>query len=456
MSIKGVIFSNQKVSAADHGRLFRRLFSDGVLYGCSASTSTTTSGGVITAASCTISSGSIIACGRLINISSDESIDIPLPNPSQARKVRITGVIDLSRIAEKDEFEQFTFRVDTAATVETLPALVQQDINNGSNTYEFMFLMMDQAANGALTITQRMGESEGGGTTPEPSPVSFPTYTYTGDHEIKTLSDGSWVIVLKTTGDLQFSNFAGASKLDIFAVGGGGAGSAVGAGGGGGGYTSTVKNVNAVLNTTYGVTVGAGGSAGNYAVTPRVEPQAGGASSVVLNGSTIISANGGQPGSFTGSGMGIGGDGGSGGSGLCSPLFCPVGGSDGSNGYAYNSSTQGSDGASQYAGHGQGTTTRAFGDPDGEIYAGGGAGGSKYAWDTSNNKAVFTDEAYWNSVGKTTRAPGGGGRTGGPQDGMGDWTPGVGGSPRDGTGGGGGASRTRGSSGVVLVRAHKE
>jgi hypothetical protein len=160
----------------------------------------------------------------------------------------------------------------------------------------------------------------------------------------------------------------GVTHADLFLVGGGGGGNA---GGGGGGYTGTWLNVKlddvpGYDNGSIPYSVGQGGAG----VTGNNNgPSTGQSGGKTRFGSDDTYEVDGGLGAFTSSGNTVreGGDGGSGGgaSGSTNQLI-GAGGSDGSNGGA----GQRGDG-----GVGQGTTTRAFGDPEGEIYAGGGGGG---------------------------------------------------------------------------------
>ena len=149
----------------------------------------------------------------------------------------------------------------------------------------------------------------------------------------------------------------GFSSMDAFAVGGGGLGSSsdysnkTGGGGGGGGYTKTVKGIAITPGQTLACTVGPG-------ATSSVN---GNPSTIVRNGTTLISAGGGKGIQKSSSGS----DGGSG------------GGSGNSSGDGYPGGSDGRDGGgSLYVGSGQGSTTRAFGEPSGTLYAGGGGGGA--------------------------------------------------------------------------------
>lgn len=210
-------------------------------------------------------------------------------------------------------------------------------------------------------------------TTDYSTAISFntiPEFTYTGDFEIVndsdepiTVSQGNWKIRFLTSGTLTFTNLNGAEGgIDVFLVGGGGGtkwsvGGNIYSGGAGGGYTQTGKAIPVTTNTPYQIDIGSGGiGAADGGTTSAFGLSAGG---------------GGHP---TGSSGAAGGSGGGGyvhanASGT-SASGAGNGGSDGSDGV-----TAGSGGGGD-GGKGQGTTTREFGEENGKLYAGGGAGAS--------------------------------------------------------------------------------
>ena len=201
---------------------------------------------------------------------------------------------------------------------------------------------------------------------------------------------------------------AGVSVVDVFAVGGGGSGGfgydEYAGGGGGGGYTKTVKGLSVVPKTIIPITVGAGGM-----WTSTNAKTDGGTSSF---GDYVIALGGKTANSLSGA------DGGSGGGGTDVEYGDGVaGGSDGANGL----------GSYYNGGKGQGTTTRAFEETDGELFAGGGGGG------------------------RGGRGGAGGGGTGSGNTKAGNGTPNTG-------GGGGGTGSNKydyagiGGSGIVIVR----
>lgn len=208
----------------------------------------------------------------------------------------------------------------------------------------------------------------------------IPEFTYSGTCEVvedddTIISDianykGNWKIRFLTSGTLSFSNLYGAANgIDVFLVGGG-AGSSEKTSGGGGGYTLTSTVNSLSTGTDYAITIGAGNT-GNTD---------GGSSSAF--GET---ADGGKHGYVTGSGPWkcYGGNGGTGGS------VGAVSATDGANG---NTGTPAAS-TSFYAGTGQGTTTREFGENTGKLYATG--GGSNHTGNRANN----TGDGAFNSTG---------------------------------------------------------
>ena len=221
-------------------------------------------------------------------------------------------------------------------------------------------------------------------------------------------------------------------NLDIFLVGGGGAGAHCGTtnghetalGGGGGGYTATYRNVSFTRRRLYTAIVGAGGTGSTTSETD------GGSTSFMGK-----SVQGGKHGicgdSDTRTSLG-GGNGGSGGGGYAGGN----GGSDGKNGESGSRSIYK---VSHPGGTGQGSTTRAFGEPNGELFSGGGG-----AYPNRNK------DGY--SYGKG--GSGGGGAGGGDYDWNNSGSPGA-----ANTGGGGGgagfalnASGGSGGSGIIKLR----
>ena len=174
----------------------------------------------------------------------------------------------------------------------------------------------------------------------------------------------------------------GCNHIDIFCVGGGGAGRHSdyagstynhGGGGGGGGYTKIVSNLSVSAGQSISIVVG-NGSATYY--------NNGGNSSISRSGVLLCNADGAKYDSSYGWAMNPG-DGGSGGGG----------GAEHNARRAYNGAGGGSNGSDGIPitdlqvtmnGKGQGTTTRAFGESSGTLYAGGGGGGATLQYSGTN------------------------------------------------------------------------
>lgn len=203
------------------------------------------------------------------------------------------------------------------------------------------------------------------------SSAGVPQFTYTGNYKIITDAEG-WRVKFLSSGTLTMLNTA---IVDVFLVGGGGTGSnyissptpegnnqyiriRYGAGGGAG-YTLTQKELTLSAGSSYTVTVGLSGQ--STSIAPQNPSEWGGETYTAAGGESVSSGNA------------QGGDGGSGGAGsgfyetypngsYYSGYKQALGGSDGGNGA--NRITAG--------GTGQGTTTREFGSPSGDLYASGG------------------------------------------------------------------------------------
>ena len=192
----------------------------------------------------------------------------------------------------------------------------------------------------------------GGGSYAISAPIMGVDFTWDGgDNTCQVIdeSSGNWQMRFLSSGNLKFLNNR---LIDEFLVGGGGCGATVNHNswsslmGGGSGYTKTVKSVVLVAETVYPIVVGAGSNAANQ--------QAGTSSAFGA------SAAGGFSGGESNTSSKNGGSGGSNGSSSNLPSLV-TGGTDGSNGGGYS------------PGIGQGTTTRAFGESNGDLYSNGGS-----------------------------------------------------------------------------------
>lgn len=152
--------------------------------------------------------------------------------------------------------------------------------------------------------------------------------------------------------------------IDVFLVGGGGGAGSSYCGAGGAGYTTTVRSVVVAANTAYPIVVGA---AGTQTYTVQSDGGTSSAFSAVANGGHH-SVSGDKTWKKTGA------NGGSGGGGQYAD-----GGTDGSDGATGDTA----------GGKGQGTTTREFGEADGDLYASGGGGNLKATVPNSGNGGYY-------------------------------------------------------------------
>ena len=205
-------------------------------------------------------------------------------------------------------------------------------------------------------MIQTEGIFSGGGVTT--APILGTDFLWSGDSDTLQVIDGDpWRMKLLSSG--SFTPLRD-MVVDAFLVGAGGGKGYTHCGAGGSGYTTTVRPIVLAANTAYQITIGAAGTNGPTTATNGTE---GGTTSAFA-----ASAPGGK-GSNAGksSAKAVGADGGSGGGGLnVSGVHANSSTADGG--------TDGEDGttATTAGGTGQGTTTREFGEADGDLYASGG------------------------------------------------------------------------------------
>lgn len=216
-------------------------------------------------------------------------------------------------------------------------------------------------------------------------PIIGEDFNWTGgDGTYQVLDDGGGNWRIKSLSSGTFTPLKN-MVVDAFLVGAGGGKGSARCGGGGAGYTTTVRSITLAANTAYQITIGAAGKNGSTGnSTSATDGTDGGTTSAF----SIVAAGG--KGSTTGrgtGGTGRSGDGGSGGGGYIS------GGSNGVRGSAAGG-TDGRDGttATTAGGKGQGTTTREFGEADGDLYASGGGDNLTATVPNSGNGGAYNVE----------------------------------------------------------------
>ena len=252
--IYGVTYSNQRVSAADHAKLFRMVIGDGVMNGCGCS---------YRYDKFTISAGQFIACGRLTGIEGSEVIDIT----GNSGYARIRGIIDMDQAAEIDSFGQFYWRVDYASSADGFAALIQEDVNASGKIYEIEWAVVSLGEGGITGIVRSIANAEGGGGSGEITYITESLFSFMNGQTAATYEyygDGTenWEIALLDSGTFKF--LANPGLIDVFVVGAGGTGGtgetsggyATAGNGGNGGECCTFENVSVSRNNQYPIQIG--------------------------------------------------------------------------------------------------------------------------------------------------------------------------------------------------------
>lgn len=146
--IRGITFPGQKVPAVAHGAIFDRLITDGRLHGCGLSK---------TGSTLNVGTGLFVEAGRLIEISTTETVSVA----GTSGYARIKGVIDTSTGSSADSFQQFAWAVDYSSTVTGFDALTQGKVNEGgAATYEMELCVVSLSTSGISEITRGFADAE--------------------------------------------------------------------------------------------------------------------------------------------------------------------------------------------------------------------------------------------------------------------------------------------------------
>ena len=139
MAIKGITYDNQGPTALSDAVFHSSILSDGVIRGCQISYIGT---------KLTIAPGYLISAGRFCALMAAESVEIP----AQEGVARVMLQTDLSQISSAEEFLQLSLIVQSAASLDALPALVTEDINGGGLMYQMTLCVLKTSLVGIESI----------------------------------------------------------------------------------------------------------------------------------------------------------------------------------------------------------------------------------------------------------------------------------------------------------------
>ena len=128
MGIRGITFSKQAVSSNDDAHIHKILLNgrNGRTKGCKMTFGTD---------DIYISDGYFVAAGRLIAVTSAETVTSPIV--TSTTYCRLVFEIDLSKLNTTADFAQGSFKILTGAA--DYPAITQDDLENGGNVYQLPF-----------------------------------------------------------------------------------------------------------------------------------------------------------------------------------------------------------------------------------------------------------------------------------------------------------------------------
>lgn len=145
MSIRGSNFENQHPFASDHALVWERCMPDGLLYGVDMS---------FTSTLFTLGTGFMLVAGRMFEITAAENISIS-PGSGYAR---MYVAIDTGGTATENSFDQVSFGVDYAASLDSFAELTQEEINinQGAAVYQAEVAVLAINSSGVTAIERQM------------------------------------------------------------------------------------------------------------------------------------------------------------------------------------------------------------------------------------------------------------------------------------------------------------
>jgi len=143
MAIRAVTFDKQKVRSQDDGLCHAVALANNscVISGCEVAQDG--------AAAVNIGTGAFFVCGRLVYITSPESIGIPSVPAGQTQYMRVLFEVNLNQANSEAEFLQGSFKVlsDTAG----YPPLTQEDVNSGGVLHQMPFCKLRADSTGIVS-----------------------------------------------------------------------------------------------------------------------------------------------------------------------------------------------------------------------------------------------------------------------------------------------------------------
>lgn len=146
--LQGITFDYQRVSAASHGAIFKSCFTDGILTGCELT--------INSVGQLCLGAGYILCAGRAIYVPNTQIIEFSTNHAIGRAFIQI----NLNGSSSYDDFSQATIETDGANSVEDLPPLSKEDVNNGGIVYQMQLCVCDLRSGAVESILSKVGKSK--------------------------------------------------------------------------------------------------------------------------------------------------------------------------------------------------------------------------------------------------------------------------------------------------------
>jgi hypothetical protein len=142
MAIRAVTFDKQKVKSQDDGlcHTLAMVNKSCIVSGCAVAQDG--------ASAVSVATGVFFACGRLVYVTSPESVGIPSVPAGQTQYMRVVFEVNLNQTNTETEFMQGSFKVLTDSSA--YPTLTQDDINAGATLHQMPFIKLRADSTGII------------------------------------------------------------------------------------------------------------------------------------------------------------------------------------------------------------------------------------------------------------------------------------------------------------------
>ena len=197
--INGITFDARMVRARDDGIVRSKIFGDGILTGCNIAYS---------GKNLTIGAGYFIVAGRLIEVTSPETIPSDTTAPGGYGRLRF--VVDLTVEPSETAFAQYRWEWDYNTVNSGWPSMWQNDINSTGTVYEIVMAVVSFSASNISGVVAKLPALHVG------SYLIFKTLTAAGWSSNQQVINAVEIYSASAPGDVRIAQSASDAQFEAW------------------------------------------------------------------------------------------------------------------------------------------------------------------------------------------------------------------------------------------------